>query len=66
MGMALAAIADDGDFLILDQFEIGVTIVVNTHAFFLFRHPLKGAMNPTSVPMDSRFRGNDGRNRYCC
>ena len=31
MGMALAAIADDGDLLALDQVQVGVAIVVNTH-----------------------------------
>jgi hypothetical protein len=29
--MALAAIADDGDLLALDQVQVGVTVVVNTH-----------------------------------
>jgi hypothetical protein len=31
MGVALAAIADDGDLLALDQVQIGVAIVVNAH-----------------------------------
>ena len=31
MGMALAAVADDGDLLALDQVQVGVAIVVNTH-----------------------------------
>jgi hypothetical protein len=31
MGMALAAIADDGDLLALDQVQVGITIVVNAH-----------------------------------
>src|SRR4029077_7366734 len=38
MGMALAAIADDGDLLALDQVQVGVTIVVNTHV----SHPYSG------------------------
>jgi hypothetical protein len=29
--MALAAIADDGDLLALDQVQVGVTVVINTH-----------------------------------
>jgi hypothetical protein len=29
--MALAAIADDGDLLALDQVQVGVAIVINTH-----------------------------------
>src|SRR5213078_3072021 len=31
MGMALAAIADDADLLALDQVQVGVAIVINTH-----------------------------------
>jgi hypothetical protein len=31
MGMALAAVADDGDFLALDQVHIGIAIIINTH-----------------------------------
>jgi hypothetical protein len=31
MGVALAAVADDGDLLALDQVQVGVAIVVNTH-----------------------------------
>ena len=31
MGMALAAVADDGDLLALDQVQVGVAIVINTH-----------------------------------
>ena len=31
VGMALAAVADDGDLLALDQVQVGVAIVVNTH-----------------------------------
>ena len=36
VGVALAAIADDGDLLALDQVQVGVAIVVNTHIGFLF------------------------------
>ena len=35
MRPALAAIADDGDLLALDQIEIGVAIVIDTHFVFL-------------------------------
>ena len=38
VGMALAAIADDGDLLALDQVQVGITIVVNTHSL----NPLDG------------------------
>src|SRR5436190_2177729 len=31
MGVALAAIADDDDFFALDQVQVGVAIVINTH-----------------------------------
>jgi hypothetical protein len=31
MGVALAAIADDTDLLALDQVQVGVAIVINTH-----------------------------------
>ena len=31
VGMALAAIADDGDLLALDKVQVGITIVINTH-----------------------------------
>jgi hypothetical protein len=31
MRVALAAIADDGDLLPLDQIEIGIPIVINAH-----------------------------------
>ena len=35
MGVALAAVADDGDLLALDQVQVGVAIVVNTHVLTL-------------------------------
>jgi hypothetical protein len=31
MGMTLAAITDDDDFLLLDQANIGVSIVIDSH-----------------------------------
>jgi hypothetical protein len=40
--MALAAIADDKDFLALDQVQIGVAIVINTHGDFLFERAATG------------------------
>jgi hypothetical protein len=33
--MALAAIADDADLLALDQVQVGVAIVINSHGYFL-------------------------------
>jgi hypothetical protein len=40
--MALAAIADDGDLLALDQVQVGVAIVINTHGL----SPLRRGQNP--------------------
>jgi hypothetical protein len=31
VGMALAAETDDGDFLVFDEIQIGIPIVVDTH-----------------------------------
>jgi hypothetical protein len=31
--MALAAIADDGDFLALDQIDVGIPVVIDAHSF---------------------------------
>ena len=39
MGVALAAIADDDDLFALDQVQVGVAIVINTHGGFLLRGP---------------------------
>ena len=36
MRAALAAVADDGDLLALDQIEIGVAIVIDTHGYVSF------------------------------
>ena len=36
VGMALAAIADDGDLLALDQVQVGVAIVINAHGLILY------------------------------
>src|SRR5207247_8637616 len=33
VGVALAAVADDGDLLALDQVQVGVAVVVNAHVF---------------------------------
>jgi hypothetical protein len=41
MGMALATVADDRDLLGLDEIQIGIPIVIDTHGFapFLARGP---------------------------
>ena len=31
MGMALGAVADDGDLLALDEVEVGIPVVINAH-----------------------------------
>ena len=31
VGMALAAVADDGDLLALDEIDVGIAIVIDTH-----------------------------------
>jgi hypothetical protein len=31
MGVALAAIADDGDLLGLDEADVGITIIIDAH-----------------------------------
>ena len=36
MRPALAAVADDGDLLALDEIEIGVAIVIDTHGYVSF------------------------------
>src|SRR5947209_12896537 len=33
MRVALAAIADDGDFLALDQIDVGIPVVIDAHFF---------------------------------
>src|SRR3546814_20123301 len=37
VGVALAAIADDRDLLVLDQVQIGITIVIDAHLSSSFR-----------------------------
>jgi hypothetical protein len=34
MGMALAAITEDGDLLGLDEADIGITIIIDAHVLF--------------------------------
>jgi hypothetical protein len=31
MGMALGAVADNGDVLALDKIDVGITIIIDTH-----------------------------------
>ena len=40
VGVALAAVADDGDLLALDEVQVGVAIVVNTHGLLTPWAPL--------------------------
>src|SRR5262249_26936075 len=56
MGVTLAAVADDGDLLALDQIDVGVAIVINAHDF---PHPSLGqALAFSSVR--PRERGDPG------
>jgi hypothetical protein len=34
--MALAAIADDGDFLVFDQVQIGILVIIHAHGTALW------------------------------
>ena len=43
VGMALAAVADDGDLLALDQVDVGVAIVIDAHGSSLFSDCAKAA-----------------------
>src|SRR6185437_2159727 len=43
VGVTLAAVADNGDLLALDQVQVGVAIVINTHDAPL-RYRVKSAM----------------------
>src|SRR6516225_10935821 len=45
MGVTLAAVADDGDFLAFDQVDIGVAIVINAHG----SHPCSGQVLAAAV-----------------
>ena len=51
MGAALAAIADDGDLLGLDEVEIGITIVIDAHRFVSFVASRFAAVRPHSLRM---------------
>ena len=42
MRMALAAIADDGDLLALDEIDVGITVVINTHEHSLLEPDARG------------------------
>ena len=63
MGMALAAIADDGDLLALDQVQVGVAVVINAHGVSPL---LEAGLRPSRfvVPAAaSRFCGRIGQAR---
>ena len=50
MGMALAAIADDGDLLALDQVQVGIPVVINAHYQPLWRLPAASLAGRRWVP----------------
>jgi hypothetical protein len=49
MGMALAAVADDDNLLALDQIDVCVAIVIDTHGPQVPH--LKGGFPPSSSPL---------------
>jgi hypothetical protein len=56
--MALAAVADDADLLALDQVEVGVAIVINTHGRFLLicrSWPIDEALGWLGSPVARKF-----------
>src|SRR3546814_9046046 len=52
LGVALAAIAEHGDFLARDQGQVGIGVVINFHSSAHFRHSGEGR-NP--VPAHANF-----------
>jgi hypothetical protein len=54
--MALAAVADDEDLLALDQVQVGIAIVINTHGWFLFEWPYRPVKSGI-LQGGMRFRG---------
>jgi hypothetical protein len=74
MGMALAAVADDADLLALDQVQVGVAIVINTHVGFLNRgrnRPVNQAFGwsgppvAREIPALSRAFSPSWETRFC-
>ena len=49
MGVALAAIADDGDLLALDEIDVGIPVIINTHEHSLLK--------PAAPRRSARSRG---------
>jgi hypothetical protein len=62
MGVALAAIADDDDLLALDQVQVGVAIVINTHGRFL----ISGHQRPLVMLSDGSDCGGPRANFPGC
>src|SRR3546814_4764981 len=65
MGVALAAVADDGDPLALDQILVGVAIVINLHWIspswiWLIVIPAKAGMSPLRHASTARARPSPG------
>src|SRR3546814_1279492 len=55
VGVALAAIADDGDLLALDQFLVGVAIVINLHVCL----PYSSSVTPDLIRGPAKRRWKD-------
>jgi hypothetical protein len=56
--MALAAEADDGDLLVLDEIKIGIPVIINAHG----PCPSKG---PKFGPVSIRFRASRAITPFC-
>jgi hypothetical protein len=62
--VALAAIADDDDLLALDQVQVGVAIVINTHGRFLVQVARIGRGSGLAVQaLDGEICGFPGLSR---
>src|SRR4051812_44102221 len=61
MSMALAAIADNDDLLALDQVDVGIAIIINTHRRFL----VSGRDRPINQALDQGDRRPPANFRRC-
>ncbi len=52
VGVALAAVADNGDLLALDQVQVGVAIVVNTHDCYPYIGRVSGPLVLPALLLD--------------
>ena len=57
MGAALAAIADDDDFLALDEVEIGIPVIIDAHVKGPFLNNSAGISGPAGLRQASISMG---------